>query len=298
MPSMEAFGIMADPNVVSAALALLVSVNFGIASHVQHIALDHMDARSGTVVNIGTTVVLLALLSPLYLKPATLLSESAMYFAMVGILVPAVSISFSTFSVRMIGPGLTTGIASTSPVFAMLLAVLVLGEMVTGRILSGTFVVIAGIALIALRSVRHGVSWPLWALGLPLVAAGVRGISHVVIKLGLTGLPSPMTAALIGSSVSLLVLGIVYKGSGRTLPAMNRGYYWFALGGLMNGFGLVVLNLALEMGEVVIVSPLVATTPAFTLLTGYLFFRREVIPWSSVFAILLIFCGCFLIITR
>jgi drug/metabolite transporter (DMT)-like permease len=52
------------------------------------------------------------------------------------------------------------------------------------------------------------------------------------------------------------------------------------------------------MGDVVVVSPLVATTPAFTLLLGYFVFRRETIRWSSIIAIGLIFTGCVLILTR
>lgn len=76
------------------------------------------------------------------------------------------------------------------------------------------------------------------------------------------------------------------------------GYVWFALCGIMNGIGLVGLNTALEMGDVVIVSPLIATVPAFTLLTGWLFFRREALSWPTIAATAAIFCGCLLIITR
>jgi len=39
---------VSDPVTVAAAIALLVSFNFAIANHFQHIALDHMDVRSGS----------------------------------------------------------------------------------------------------------------------------------------------------------------------------------------------------------------------------------------------------------
>jgi len=55
---------------------------------------------------------------------------------------------------------------------------------------------------------------------------------------------------------------------------------------------------ALSLGDVVVVAPLVATTPAFTLLTGWLFFRREVVRLPTIIAIGCIFAGCVLIITR
>ena len=289
---------MSETIYLSAAIAVCVSINFGIASHVQQIALDHMDVRSGTIVNIATTALIMWLLAPLFLVPATLATPSAALFALSGLIVPAVSISFATLSVRTIGPGLTAGLASTSPVFAMILAVLWLGELVSVQILAGTLIVVAGVALIALLSQHSGVNWPIWALAFPLVAALARGVSHPVIKLGLNGLPSPMTAALITSTVSVVVLYAVHVSTGRRLPPWNRGYPWFALCGIINGVGIVALNKALELGTVVVVSPLIAATPAFTLLTGYLFFRREVIGWSTIGAIFLIFCGCVLIIVR
>ena len=75
---------VSDPVSLAAAIALLVSINFGVANHVQHIALDHMDVRSGTMVNIATTALIFWLLSPFYLVPSTLLTSSAAYFALAG----------------------------------------------------------------------------------------------------------------------------------------------------------------------------------------------------------------------
>lgn len=291
-----------DPLILSAMIALLVSVNFGVASHIQQIALDHMDVRSGTIVNIATSALIFWLLSPFYLSVGTLTTPPVALFALAGLIVPALSITLATLSVQAIGPGLTAGLSATSPIFAMTIAVLFLGEIVTGQILTGTLIVIAGIVLIAFRSKRVGVDWPLWALALPLGAALTRGISHPLMKLGLTGLPSPLTAALVSSTVSLGVLATVHVASRRKMPQMlnplNRGYLWFALCGVINGFGIVGLAVALEMGSVVIVSPLVATTPAFTLLMGYFFFRRERVGWTAVGAIAMIFVGVVLILLR
>ncbi|MFY0610609.1 MAG: EamA family transporter, partial [Hyphomicrobiaceae bacterium] len=61
---------------------------------------------------------------------------------------------------------------------------------------------------------------------------------------------------------------------------------------------LVGLNVALTLGDVVLVAPLIATVPAFTLFTGWLFFRREPLGWSTILATIIIFCGCMLVIMR
>ncbi len=289
---------MSDPIYLASAIALSVTVIFALTNHIQHIAVGHMDVRNGTIVLVATATVILWLLAPFYLDWASLLTAPAGWFALAGLIVPSLSMTLQTLSVRTIGPGLTSGLASTSPVFATIIAVTVLGEIVTSRLMAGTAIVMVGIALIALRSRISGPDWPVWAVAIPLGAALARGISHNIIKHGLNGLPSPMTAALIGSTTSLIILLIVHRASGRTMPRPNAGFAWFALAGIFNGLGLIGLNFALAIGSVVVVSPLVATTPAITLILGWLVFRRETLSWQSIAAIAVIFSGCLMIITR
>jgi hypothetical protein len=61
---------------LASAIALSASVLFGLSNHVQHIALDHMDVRSGTIVNVATTTVLLWLATPFFLLPQSLSSPA------------------------------------------------------------------------------------------------------------------------------------------------------------------------------------------------------------------------------
>ncbi|MGI9521564.1 MAG: EamA family transporter [Hyphomicrobiaceae bacterium] len=287
---------MKDTILQVASISLVASLIFGLSNHVQRIALDHMDVRTGTLINVATTAVLLWLISPFFLVPATLMTTSASWFALSGLIVPSLSMTFHTLSVRVIGPALTAGLASTSPVFAMAIAVLALGEIVSTNVLVGTVIVVVGIAIVALSSRGTTSSWPLWAVAIPLGAALARGLSHNAVKIGLEGLPSPLTAAFVATSTSLLVVLLLHIASVRTLPAWNAGYLWFGLCGVMNGLGLVGLMIALHLGDVTIVAPLISTTPIFTLVTGWLFFRRETLPFTSVAAIMLIFCGCLLVI--
>jgi drug/metabolite transporter (DMT)-like permease len=287
-----------DPILLSSLIALGASVVFALSNHVQHIALDYMDVGNGTLVNVATSALILWLLAPTFLVPEMLGGDAILWFALAGLIVPSLSMTFHSWGVRLIGPALTAGIASTSPVFAMVIAVAVLGEVLNLRIVTGTAIVVGSIAFIALRSRGAGAQWPLWAVAIPVGAALTRGISHNVIKIGLGTLPSPMTAALVAATTSLVVLALVHLGSRRGLPSFNKGYLWFALCGFLNGLGLVGLNSALSLGEVIVVAPLVATTPAFTLIMGWLFFRREVVRLPVVLAIGCIFAGCVLIITR
>ncbi len=289
---------MIDANYASALIALFVSALFGLAAHIQRLGLDYVDARTGAIVNVGTTAAIATVLAPLYVDWPTTKLPSVALFALAGLVVPGVSLSVSTFAIRLIGPSLTSGLASTSPVFAMLLAIVLVGELVTTQIAVGTLIVVAGVALVAMRPSKSPISWPYWAIGLPLVAALARGIAHPVVKLGLLGMPSPMTAMLVSSMVSIVVIYSLFRLQGHVLPAWNRGYLWFALCGVINCIGLVCLNVALQIGEVIIVSPLIAATPVFTLLASYLYFKREVITGRILCAIVMIVIGCALITIR
>ncbi|MEZ5855008.1 MAG: DMT family transporter [Hyphomicrobiaceae bacterium] len=290
---------MTDPLTLAAVIALSVSLLFGLSNHVQHIALDHMDVRTGTLVNVATTAIVLWLLSPAYLTTEALLSPAVVWFALAGLIVPSLSMTLQTLSIRTIGPGLTSGLASTAPLFAIGIAVAAFGEVVTGRVVLGTAIIVGGIAWVALRSRSGGASWPVWAVAIPLAAALTRGLSQNLLKLGLGLLASPLTAALVASTTSFAILSLIHAfRGGQRLPGWNRGYAWFVLCGLMNGAGIVGSNIALELSSVVVVAPLIATSPAFTLLTGWLFFRRERVRWSFVVAIVVIFAGCLLIVTR
>ena len=288
---------MTDPVLLAGAITLVASVIFALSNHVQHIALNHMNVRNGTLVNVATSAAVMWLAAPAYLEPSSMLAPAALWFALSGLFVPSFSMTLHTLSVRVIGPALTSGMTSTSPVFAMAIAVLALGEIVTANILTGTAIVVGGIGFVAMRSRGGAVEWPLWAILIPLGAALIRAVSHNVVKYGLIELPSPMTAALIGSTTSTIILLLVHFASGTTLPRWNAGYAWFALCGVMNGIGLVALMSALGIGQVVVVAPIVATVPAFTLITGWLFFRHETVPMSTIIAMALVFCGCVLIVS-
>ncbi|MGI9478415.1 MAG: EamA family transporter, partial [Hyphomicrobiaceae bacterium] len=231
-----------------AAIAFASSIVFAFSNHTQHVALDHMDVRAGTIINVATTFFLLLIGAPFFLDPASLLTPSAAWFMVAGLIVPSLSMTLHTMSVRLIGPGLTAGLTSTAPVFATTLAIVILGEIVTGQTLAGTTIIVSGIAFIAVRSRRGDVSWPIWAVAIPLGAALTRAVSQNFVKIGLEGLPSPMTAALIGALTSMAVIVSINSTSGHRMPHWNAGYWWFGLCGVLNGIGLVGLNVALTLG--------------------------------------------------
>ncbi|MEZ5659700.1 MAG: DMT family transporter [Burkholderiaceae bacterium] len=273
-----------EPTTLASLVAIAVSIVFALTNQVQHIALRHMDVRAGTIVNVATTFGLLLVMAPLYFDLAWLRNPAIGWFALAGLIVPGLSMTLHTWSIRLMEPAITAALSSTSPVFSILIAAIFLQEQGGWHLYAGTAIIIGGIAFIALRSRRQRANWPLWAIAIPLGAALSRGIAHNVVKLGLTELASPLTAALIGSAVSCVLLSTRQGITRHPMPRKRAGYGWFAACGALNAIGLAGLNLALSLGTVSRVAPLIATTPAFTLILGHYFFRNASIGWPSVLA--------------
>jgi drug/metabolite transporter (DMT)-like permease len=193
-------------------------------------------------------------------------------FACVGLLFPA-AVTLITFEAnRRLGPVVAGSLGNLAPVFAVLLAFLLLGEPLRVAQLLGLAVILAGIAALTAPAGNQITGWRSWYLVLPLAAAALRGFIQPVIKLGLAVWPSPFAAALIGYVVSSVVVVVTLRRrSGRWRPAVSRrAAAWFAGVGLCNGLAVLLMYAALARGPVSLVSPLVATYPLVTVIASAL----------------------------
>ena len=103
---------------------------------------------------------------------------------------------------------------------------------------------------------------------------------------------------MIGYTVSVLTvlvaLWLRFGLGGLRIP--RKGAIWFILAGVFNGTSLLALYGALKTGNVVIVAPISATFPLFTLLFSLLFFRSERITRRIVGGTILVVAGAALVI--
>ena len=118
---------------------------------------------------------------------------------------------------RRIGPTLTGALGNLTPLFAVLLAVLLLGEAPRMGQLVGMALIALGVLVLILRPGQGFSVHVLPALALPVAAALIRGLVQPVVKLGLAGWPNPFAAITFGYLVSattiLLAGGIVEGGN-------------------------------------------------------------------------------------
>lgn len=160
--------------------------------------------------------------------------------------------------------------------------------------------IIVGVAALSINRRWRDAAWPYWMAAFPLGAAAIRGVIQPVTKLGLALWPSPLAAVLIGYTVStLLIAGTALLHRGPMSSGFERsGVPWFVWVGLCNGGAVLALYAALARGEVMVVSPLVATYPLVTLALTAIFLRSTRIEGRQVAGVALTVAGAVILVTN
>jgi len=280
-------------------LALSAAIIFAWNTHTQRRALDDTDPATGAFLSVSATAVLCWVLSPFIVQWDWWSSPYVWLFAAIGLIFPAAGQWLQMRSVATVGPTLTSSLAGLTPLFAVTIGVIWLGDTVTAQAAFGIFLMIVGLVLAAWspKGIKRG--WALWAIFLPIGAALARGLAQPGLKFGFEHLPSPFFALLIGASVSTVVLGLtLLPRRARLNRRIGKGSSRFVLVGIVNGVGIFCLNAALNLGSLTVVSPLTSTTPLWTLALGVLFYKREVVGLRHLGVALLMVLGAVLVLTR
>ena len=276
-------------------LALTAAFLFAVSAHIQNIGLDGRNSQTASLTIVLTTAVQFWIVAPVMLDGAVWLSSATLLFALSGILRPTVSISLWTHGIRMLGPTLNSGLGASGPIFAAVFAFLLVGEVMTTPVALGTALVVAGTFVAAIRGKSSRMTWPLWAIALPIGAEAFRAIAHAMTKLGFRDVPDPFFAALVATTTAAVLLLTRYYARGQRLSLKSNGIRWFVLSGSINSVAIVLLNVALERGQVITVVPIVASSPVFAMLLGLFVFRRESLTWQTFLTIALVVPGVMLV---
>ena len=259
------------------ALALVSSAFLGTAVVLANVGLRYLHPARGALVSIPSTTLLFWLIAPLLLRVQGWNATGFAIFLAVGLVFPGVVTLLNFASNRITGPTIAGTVSSTTPLFAVLLAIGFLGEPLTVTVAAGTGAIVLGVIAFTARGGRSSRTWAAWAILLPLAGAAIRGGAQAAVKEGLALWPDPFVAVLVGYTVSCATI----FAASRTLvpegaaPLNRRGVLWFVAVGFCNGAGLLAMYAALARGQVSVVSPLVATYPLFTLALSAMFLREE-----------------------
>ncbi len=174
-----------------------------------------------------------------------------------------------------IGASVSNVVFYSQPLFAVILAALVLGEQLTPTIAVGAVLVVGGITLLSVSNDRTVGSWRTSALLFPLAAAILAAGGTVLNRFGFSSSAvTPVEAATVNLTSALpLMLGYAFVARRGVLTGVSRSDVYFVGSGLANAAALFTMFAALETGPVVLVAPVVGTSPLFTTVFAHVLLR-------------------------
>ncbi len=285
---------------LAVSMALCAAALFGLNVHIQRKAGGQGNALEGAFLSVASMSLMFWLAAPFVVHSDWWLTRGALIFALSGLFFPAMGQTLQITSVKRVGPALTSSIGAFTPMFSVIPAVLFLGETFTTGIVAGIALMMAGMALAAQNRRGSPRQWPVWFLLIPLGAAFFRGVAQPITKLGFADMPSPYFAALLASTVSsvvlLMLVALTRKKAAPTAAGRGRARLIFALSGVINGFGILSLNTAIQSGSLLIAAPLASTAPLWALAFGAFIFRNEDLRRKHLIIAILVIVGAILII--
>ena len=277
-------------DIPSTVLALIAALLFSLGNQTSRSALNYAVASQVTMYQIGISLSIYWMAAPFYMKTAYWLSPAVFFLAAAGLVRPLVSANLGTMGTRILGPTIASTVSACGPLLSVTLGVVVLSETLHWQTAFGTVGIVISIVVLSWRG-ESTPQWPVWALLFPVGAAFIRAASHALAKLGLEFIPSPIFVALVAYSVSFPLAWLYHKYRVRneaSEPISRAGLGWMLLSGSLYGVAVLLLNTALLWSDLVVVSPLVACTPFFTLIFGVFVFREAHIDKRTVIAVALV----------
>jgi drug/metabolite transporter (DMT)-like permease len=285
-------------NLAPMLLALGAAFCFALALILTQFGLRTMPSWRSPLYSIGGALIVAWMAALVFVDWSTFNLDAALIFAGVGCIFPVVVSILAVRSNERLGPAVAGAVGNVTPIFAVLGAVLFLGEHLGLLQLAGLAMVVGGVALLALRGGTGGRHWSIWVLGLPLAAALVRGAIQPAIKTGLALWPEPLAAAAIGYALSsVVIVSLVGRRAWREGPAIRSGVLWFVSVGFANGSATFLLYAALGLGSITVVAPLVALFPLMGVVMSFFFLKGEQLHVLGLLGILTSVAGVILLLT-
>jgi DME family drug/metabolite transporter len=273
------------------------------------LAVQSLSIRYGTITSDSSdALVVVLLVNIVVLVPAAFLLgdpiadlnlRSVAAFTAAGLVGTMVGRAMHFEGIKRIGSSRAEPIKASQPLHASLVAVVVLGEIVTGGHLISMVAIVAGIAIITYehgRGERSDGGAGYVGLAFPFAAAFFYGIEPTFAKLGF----GEGAAVLTGLTVKTLSAGLgflVYLWWTDSLPNPTgfdrRELPWMVGAGVANTVFLLGYYGALELEPVSLVVPLVQSSPLVVILLSVLFVSDDLerITWRLVLGALVAVVG-------
>jgi drug/metabolite transporter, DME family len=277
------------------ALALISALLSAIATILIRHGLVSYSAYTGFWINlvVGTVCLWLGVLFTGGMGNPT--PQALLLFVLAGLIGTVAGRLLRFVSIEVVGASITAGFMNVTPLVSSALAIVLLGERLTGPIVAGTLVIVLGSTLLSTGGQRLGLRPG--QLLLPALSAACFGVVAILRKLGLSGMGAvPGTAVNVTTALVAFTGFLVASGQAGAMACRGRSLVYFVVAGVAENVSVFLVVVALGMGAVSVVAPLQNVTPIFVLFLSVVFLRGlEVLNARVIAGTALIVVGAWLI---
>ena len=263
-------------------LALVAAAGFAISNIFARLGLQGASPRTGAVISVVPALMVAAI-------PALIIDipgffeipwRGFVWLALIALLAFPVGTILGFTTVNLLGAARGTPFWSSAHTFAIVLAIIFLGERPNEMIAVGIVAVAMGI----IQIVREGAAGAVpvkvgrglasgYAFG--LATGACYGVVEFMAKVAVTDYASPLVTATVTAALGTIMFVPLFA---LDLPVLRhtpkRPVAMLALAGTATGIGVVTLYSSLERGDLIIVSPLASIGPLITLVLAHVFLQR------------------------
>jgi drug/metabolite transporter (DMT)-like permease len=234
---------------------------------------------------------------------ATINLVGILVFAVSGVLTPGIVRLLYYSGLKKLGAPVNSSVFSVYPLYSVLLAVLLLGEMLSLENWVGVLLVILGGALVEIssREINSGVKYNRRNLIFPILGGLTLGVSSIIRKYALDIYNAPVLGVAVAYTFSFLPYAVMLMGSRSTRKdlSLKRDFRFFWVAGIGQAISWILSFYALSYERVSIITPLLSVEPLFVALFAYIYLKDlEQVSRKLVVSIILTFLGVVLVTVR
>ncbi len=250
---------------------LIAALSFGFNAVLVRKALRYTTPATATISVAAVQTLILSTLLVFDLPTFNL--EAVGYFIAAGFLAAIMGRTFNYMSIEKLGVPVSTSLVGTNPLWAMILGVVFLGEAVTFSTISGSILVVIGVALISGWGKNSNLN--LKDIGTPLASAFFYAASTAVRKVGLNILPESTLGAVVGAMTGLIAYPILMRLMGRTgdFKFTREAMPFLVGGGITTSVAWISMFRATQQGTVSVVSAIIGANPLFGLVLSVILLK-------------------------
>ncbi|MBI4285822.1 MAG: DMT family transporter [Chloroflexi bacterium] len=294
-------------------ISVLGSVCFAIANVVARRGLVYVaDATIGIMLSVPVGLPYYLAILAVIGQVGSLFSfswQNYLWLAGAGIVHYVLGRSLNYRAMKLIGANLTNIILGISPLVTAIIAISVLRETFTWRILIGTLLVtfgLMGVGVTRETFQKGGRLFPGVSRTAILCAAGAGtlwGLTPIMVKMGLSGtsgVGAPIAGAFVSHAAATIVLAFNLRRPDKRASLFGmkgRAAVFFVLSGLSIVTAHLVRYIALSMAPASVVTPPLSISPVFVLLFSFLINRKiEILNLAVILGTIAMVVGAILVV--